>query len=97
MTRDTSHSPIGPCSPDEQSPTGDKWRHAPIAPLSSALFSGENVIAAQAVVAEVALVLIRSVRAPALAKECTHACEAPDEVPRGILSGKTEAKAGVRE
>ena len=41
-TRDTSHFPIGPCGPLEQSPLGDSLRHALTARLSSALDSGEN-------------------------------------------------------
>ena len=40
--RDTSHSPIGPCGPLEQSPFGDNFRHALTALLSSGLVSGEN-------------------------------------------------------
>ena len=42
VTLDTSHSPIGPCRPLEQSPTGDSSRHALTAPLSSILDCGEN-------------------------------------------------------
>ena len=40
--RDTSHSPIVPCGPLEQSPFGDNFRHALTALLSSGLDSGEN-------------------------------------------------------
>ena len=40
--RDTSHSPIVPCGPLEQSPFGDNFRHALTALLSSGLVSGEN-------------------------------------------------------
>ena len=39
---ETSHSPIGPCGPLEQSPSGDRWRHALTAPLSAILDCGEN-------------------------------------------------------
>ena len=42
VTRDTSHSPIGPCGPSEQSPLGDTLRHALRALSSSALEGGEN-------------------------------------------------------
>ena len=39
---ETSHSPIGPYGPSEQSPSGENSRHALIAPLSSVLDCGEN-------------------------------------------------------
>ena len=42
VTRDTSHSPIGPCGPLGQSPFGDKFRHVRTALLSSALDCGEK-------------------------------------------------------
>ena len=42
VTRDTSHSPMGPCGPVEQSPSGDSFRHSRTALLSSNLDSGEN-------------------------------------------------------
>ena len=47
---DTSHSPIGPCGPVEQSPTGDSFRHAWTASLRSPVFFGENVVPANVVV-----------------------------------------------
>ena len=40
VTRDTSHSPIGPCGPWEQPPLGDSSRHAFTAMLSSVLDCG---------------------------------------------------------
>ena len=42
VTPETSHSPIGPCGPLEQSPSVDRSRHALTAPLSSSCDSGEN-------------------------------------------------------
>ena len=39
---DTSHSPIGPCRPFGQSPSGDNFTHASKALLSSGLDCGEN-------------------------------------------------------
>ena len=39
---DTSHSPIGPCGPVEQSPFGDNLRHASMALLSSDFDCGEK-------------------------------------------------------
>ena len=42
VTRDTSHSPIGPCGPLEQSPCGHILMCASTAVLSSALDCGEN-------------------------------------------------------
>ena len=37
VTPDTYHSPIGPCEPLEQSPSGDKSKHKSTALLSSSL------------------------------------------------------------
>ena len=42
VTRDTSHSAIGPCGPLKQLPCGDNLRHASTALLSCTLDSGEN-------------------------------------------------------
>ena len=42
VTRNTSHSPIGPCGPVEQLPTGDSLRQASRALLSSSFDCGEN-------------------------------------------------------
>ena len=42
VTLDTSHSPIEPCEPLEQSPCGDNLRHAPTALFSSVRDCGEN-------------------------------------------------------
>ena len=42
LTLDTSHSPIGPCGPVEQSPFGDNFRHASMALLSSDFDCGEK-------------------------------------------------------
>merc|ERR1712159_811343 len=42
VTRNTSHSPIGPCGPLGQSPFGQSFRCASTARLSSALDRGEN-------------------------------------------------------
>ena len=42
VTPETSHSPISPCGPLEQSPSGDSSRHALNAPQSSSLDCGEN-------------------------------------------------------
>ena len=42
LTRDTSHSPIGPCGPLKHSPLGDNLRHVSTAPLSCTLDCGEN-------------------------------------------------------
>ena len=42
VTDDTSHEPIGPCSPLAQSPTGDSVKQAPTAVLSSDLSFGLN-------------------------------------------------------
>ena len=43
VTRDTSHSPIAPCGPSEQSPRGDTFVQSWIPLLSSALDCGENM------------------------------------------------------
>ena len=40
VTADTSHSPMGPCEPSAQSPTGDTLIHCLTASLSSALDFG---------------------------------------------------------
>ena len=42
VTLDTSHSPIGPCGPSEQSPSGANFRQIVTAFLSSAWNCGEN-------------------------------------------------------
>ena len=42
VTLDTSHSPIGPCGPLEQSPSGDNFRHVSTALLSCTLDCGTN-------------------------------------------------------
>ena len=42
MILDTSHSPIAPCGPAEQSPFGDNFRHAVTLFLSASLVCGEN-------------------------------------------------------
>ena len=42
VTLDTSHSPIGPCGPLEQSPLGDSFQHSPMALLTSDSNRGEN-------------------------------------------------------
>ena len=42
VTRDTSHSAIGPCESLEHSPFGDNLRHESTALLSCTLDCGEN-------------------------------------------------------
>ena len=42
LTRDTSHSSIGPCGPFEHSPFGDSLMHASTALFSCTLDCGEN-------------------------------------------------------
>ena len=42
VTADTSHDPMGPCGPVEQSPNGDNLMHAAIVSCSSVLFWGAN-------------------------------------------------------
>ena len=42
VTRDTSHSLTGPCSPLEQSPSGDSWRQSSTALLRSSFAFGEK-------------------------------------------------------
>ena len=49
VTLDTSHCPIGPCVPLEQSPFGNSLRHAFTAVLSSALDRGKNAAVAMCV------------------------------------------------
>merc|ERR1719201_653007 len=44
VTWDTSHTPIGPCGPVEQSPTGDRLRHALTAAMRCSLWRGEKHI-----------------------------------------------------
>ena len=46
---DTSHSPIGPCGPLEQSPFGDSLRHASTALLSCTFDSGKNAAGAKCI------------------------------------------------
>ena len=50
VTWDTSHSPIGPYGPVEQSPTGDSLKHASAAALRSSLSCGKNVVPKKVVV-----------------------------------------------
>ena len=46
---DTSHSPIGPCGPLEQSPFGDSLRHASTALLSCTFDSDKNAAGAKSI------------------------------------------------
>ena len=73
MSYTTFHSPISPCGPLEQSPTGDSLRHGSTAPLRSPFDFGENVVPAKDVVRCAGALMsrcrefmIECVRAPAL-------------------------------
>ena len=53
VTRDTSHPPIAPCTPREQSPFGDSTRHASTALLSSSLDRGKSIKVAVRIVRDI--------------------------------------------
>ena len=66
VTRDTSHSSIGPCGPLEPSPCVDSLRYASTALLSSALDRGENT----GVVAHKGLLKLCIPHGPLQVQEC---------------------------
>ena len=61
FTLDTFHSPIGPCGPSEQSPSGDNSRHASTAILSSDFDCGEKSVFVSMVRVGVDVRMIRNI------------------------------------